>query len=200
VTFTLGNNVENLTLTGSANINPVGNGLANVLIGNSGVNIFAGVDGDDTEYGGDGADTLQGGLGNDTLYGEAGNDIMKGGDGNDYFNGGDGADTMNGLAGDDRFDFDLATAFSAVDTITDFNISTQEDILDFRDLLEEYDPLTETLADFVQIADSGSDSTVSVDRDGTGSTYSMVQIATLQGITGLTDEAALVTSGNLLAA
>ena len=39
-----------------------------------------------------------------------------------------------------------------------------------------------------------------IDRDGTGGTYTMTQVATLQGITGLTDEAALVTSGNLLAA
>jgi len=32
-----------------------------------------------------------------------------------------------------------------------------------------------------------------VDRDGTGSTSSFTQIATLQGVTGLTDEAALET-------
>ena len=36
-----------------------------------------------------------------------------------------------------------------------------------------------------------------VDRNGTGGTYSMEQIALLEGITGLTDESALITSGNL---
>ncbi len=36
VTYTLPNNVENLTLTGTGNINGTGNELANVLIGNSG--------------------------------------------------------------------------------------------------------------------------------------------------------------------
>ncbi|HSH93207.1 MAG TPA: cadherin domain-containing protein, partial [Roseimicrobium sp.] len=44
----------------------------------------------------------------------------------------------------------------------------------------------------------GSNSTLSVDRDGTGSTYGFVQIATINGVTGLTDEAALVASGNLV--
>ena len=42
VSYTLGNNVENLTLTGSANINATGNSLANVLTGNSGANVLTG--------------------------------------------------------------------------------------------------------------------------------------------------------------
>ena len=38
VNYTLGANVENITLTGSGAINATGNSLANVLTGNSGVN------------------------------------------------------------------------------------------------------------------------------------------------------------------
>jgi Ca2+-binding RTX toxin-like protein len=57
IAYTLGNNVENLTLTGSAAINGTGNALNNVVTGNSG---------DNTLDGGTGADSLVGGLGNDT--------------------------------------------------------------------------------------------------------------------------------------
>ncbi|QLE58891.1 S-layer family protein [Nostoc sp. TCL26-01] len=47
-TTTLPNNVENLTLTGTSNINGTGNSGNNVLRGNSGNNILAGGNGDDT--------------------------------------------------------------------------------------------------------------------------------------------------------
>ena len=40
VSYTLGANVENLTLTGSADINGTGNTLANVITGNSGTNML----------------------------------------------------------------------------------------------------------------------------------------------------------------
>ena len=40
ISYTLGANVENLTLTGSANLNGNGNSLANVIVGNSGNGTF----------------------------------------------------------------------------------------------------------------------------------------------------------------
>jgi len=58
VTLTLGNNVENLTLTGTTAINGTGNTLNNVLRGNSGANVLAGAAGDDTYDGAAGNDTF----------------------------------------------------------------------------------------------------------------------------------------------
>ncbi|MBB3983438.1 Ca2+-binding RTX toxin-like protein [Sphingobium fontiphilum] len=75
VSFTLGANVENLTLTGTANINGTGNTLSNVITGNSGNNVLTGGVAADTVYGGNGNDTLNGGANGDQLYGGAGNDI-----------------------------------------------------------------------------------------------------------------------------
>jgi trimeric autotransporter adhesin len=70
ITHTLGDNLENLTLTGTSGIGGTGNSLANVLTGNSGANSL---------YGGDGNDTLNGGDGNDLLDGGSGVDRMVGG-------------------------------------------------------------------------------------------------------------------------
>jgi Ca2+-binding RTX toxin-like protein len=72
VTQTLAANVENLTLTGTGNVNGTGNALDNVLIGSQqlpgagGQNVLTGGDGNDTLNGRTGLDTLIGGLGNDT--------------------------------------------------------------------------------------------------------------------------------------
>ncbi|MNO79186.1 Bifunctional hemolysin/adenylate cyclase precursor [compost metagenome] len=101
ISYTLGNNVERLTLTGSANINGTGNALANTLIGNAGNNLLDGGAGNDLIQGGDGNDTLQGGAGNDGLNGDAGNDLLDGGAGNDSMAGGSGDDIyIVGQSGD----------------------------------------------------------------------------------------------------
>ncbi|WJN59215.1 M10 family metallopeptidase [Pseudomonas sp. SO81] len=57
LSWTLGAELENLTLTGTANLDGIGNALRNRLTGNDGNNILDG---------GAGADTLSGGKGNDT--------------------------------------------------------------------------------------------------------------------------------------
>jgi Ca2+-binding RTX toxin-like protein len=82
-TYTLGLNLENLTLTGSTSINGTGNGLANILTGNAGKNILKGNAGNDTLDGGAGIDTLQGGQGNDTLIYDADDNNIDGGAGTD---------------------------------------------------------------------------------------------------------------------
>ncbi|WP_428422561.1 calcium-binding protein [Methylibium sp.] len=66
ITWTLGNDFENLALTGTGVINGTGNTLGNVLTGNSANNTLTGNAGNDTLDGGAGTDTLAGGTGNDS--------------------------------------------------------------------------------------------------------------------------------------
>ncbi|MCU0089894.1 M10 family metallopeptidase C-terminal domain-containing protein [Pseudomonas koreensis] len=67
INYTLGANVENLQLTGSANLLGYGNALNNVLTGNDGNNVLNGGAGNDTLIGGRGVDMLTGGTGADTF-------------------------------------------------------------------------------------------------------------------------------------
>jgi len=140
LTYTLGANIENLTLTGLSAINGTGNALSNVLIGNSGANVLAGGAGNDTyvvgtgdtvtESSGQGTDTVQSAvtytLGTNieklTLTGTAAingtgntlNNTLVGNSGVNVLNGGTGADAMSGGAGDDTYIRD-----NAGDTVTE---------------------------------------------------------------------------------
>jgi Ca2+-binding RTX toxin-like protein len=67
ISYTLGNDVENLTLTSSATTG-TGNGLDNVIVGNSSSNTLTGNGGNDTLDGGGGSDSLTGGAGNDSYF------------------------------------------------------------------------------------------------------------------------------------
>ena len=135
VAFTLGasSHVENLVLTGRADINGTGNNLANIITGNSGINVLTGYNGNDVYYVQNTGDTVveakDGGtdeifssvtftLGASsyverlTLVGTAningtGNNIantITGNAGNNTLNGGKGDDALNGGAGDDILD------------------------------------------------------------------------------------------------
>jgi Ca2+-binding RTX toxin-like protein len=107
VTWTLGANLDYLTLIGTAAINGTGNSLKNTLIGNSGANVLTGGAGNDTyrvstgdtvvEQANEGIGTAAiNGTGNslrNTLIGNSGANVLTGGGGNDTLAGGLGNDT-----------------------------------------------------------------------------------------------------------
>lgn len=82
VSYTIGAFIERLSMTGTANIDGVGNSLANTIIGNSGNN------------------KITGGGGNDSLRGEAGDDTY-------IFGPNFGRDTITEVSGNDTIQFGL---------------------------------------------------------------------------------------------
>lgn len=73
---TLAAEVENLVLTGAADVNGTGNGIANAITGNAGANALFGLQGNDTLDGSAGADTLYGGKNNDTYIVDDAGDLV----------------------------------------------------------------------------------------------------------------------------
>jgi Ca2+-binding RTX toxin-like protein len=106
--WTLGANIENLTLTGTEASSGTGNALANVLRGNAQANLLSALSGNDTLYGGVGADTLLGGAGDDSYIGGLGADTLNDTSTitNDVYVWGrdQGADTLSDAGGIDRLD------------------------------------------------------------------------------------------------
>ncbi|MDQ3479188.1 MAG: calcium-binding protein, partial [Pseudomonadota bacterium] len=103
VDFTLGDNVDRLTLTGSA-ITGTGNALNNIISGNDAGNV---------------------------LFGDGGNDRLSGGNGDDGLYGGTGNDRLTGGAGVDGFVFNTALDQNTnVDRITDFSVAEETISLD----------------------------------------------------------------------
>jgi Ca2+-binding RTX toxin-like protein len=76
INYTLGVNVENLTLIGTGSVSGIGNALNNTLVGNEANNVLSGDAGDDLLNGGAGADTMKGGSGNDTYLVDSAADVV----------------------------------------------------------------------------------------------------------------------------
>lgn len=136
---------------------------------------------------------------NDTLTGSSVANTINGAAGNDLIVGGLGADILTGGLGADTFQF-LSTGLDAnFDRITDFG-TAQADKIDVKNILLGFDAVTSAITNFIEFTTSGTNTIVKVDRDGAGTTYGWQQVAQLDNVTGLTDEAALRASGNLIVA
>jgi Ca2+-binding RTX toxin-like protein len=117
--YTLGANLENLVLTGTANLNGTGNSLNNVITGNAGNNVLNGAAGIDTvsyanataavtvnlatttaQATGFGSDTL---LNFENVTGSRFNDRLTGNGLANRLDGGLGNDTLTGAAGNDTY-------------------------------------------------------------------------------------------------
>jgi len=180
VGFTLGSNLENLTLLdvatiGTNTVDGTGNSLNNVMTARSGNNVLSGL------------------AGNDTLDGGAGNDLLIGGDGADQLKANEGADTLAGGSGSDRFIFNGAS-LSGTDVITDFTSAPGGDVLDVSDVLTGFNPASSNINDFLKAVENNGSTTIQVDANGGGNSF--VDMAVLQGVN--TDVMGLLSNGSLI--
>nr|WP_162094579.1 VCBS domain-containing protein [Pseudomonas chlororaphis] len=112
-----------------------------------------------------------------TLVGSMLADTLSGGDGNDIIVGRGGEDSLSGGAGADMFAY--LNANEGGDHILDYNFA-EGDTLDLSTLLNaNFVSGTSQVADFVQLAQSGSDITVQVDPDGANNGKHFVDVAVL---------------------
>jgi Ca2+-binding RTX toxin-like protein len=179
VSHTIGDGVDDLTLTGKANINGTGNALSNAIEGNSGANILSGL------------------AGFDDLSGGAGNDSLIGGDDGDNLRGGAGFDTLDGGLGSDTYRFDKSS--SGKDTILNFELGPTGDVLDLSDLLVNFAEGVSNPNDFVRIVFAGGNMVLQVDANGLAGGSAFTDLAVLASYPNATvDE--LVAGGNILLA
>ena len=85
----------------------------------------------------DGEDPYGGELVVETLAGTSGDDNLVGGTGNDVIIGGLGNDILTGGDGDDIFLWNAADMDGGTDTVTDFDATTENDVLDLSDILSD---------------------------------------------------------------
>jgi Ca2+-binding RTX toxin-like protein len=124
----LAGNVENLTLTGSSDLQGTGNALANVITGNGGHNLLRGDAGHDSLAGGDGNDTLDGGTGNDTLEGGTGADRMVGRVGDDLYFVDDALDVIVEFGGEGVDTVRASVTYALADTLEHLTLTGSANI------------------------------------------------------------------------
>lgn len=116
----------------------------------------------------------------------------------DTLYGGDGLDIMYGGAGRDVFVFESASAFNDVDVINAFDVG-ENDAIDISDLLTGYVDGVSDINDFVQLTESGGNTLVGIDANGTTGGVSFTDIASITDFTGAS-AGALLNNESIIAA
>ena len=110
-------------------------------------------------------------------------------------NGGTGNDQLYGSDGMDVFYFDNTTS---QDTIYNFN-AIGRDSIDISDIISYNRTAAHNIDDFVRLTESGGNTILAVDANGASGGSNFVNIATINGVTGLNlDEA--ITANNIIVA
>jgi Ca2+-binding RTX toxin-like protein len=156
-----GSDADGDTFSGSFDVTITsGDGLA------SSGEIFSGTSGGNHLIGGDGSDNL---------FGYGGDDVLQGGSGDDFLIGGPGSDT---------FKYGLADLDGSIDHITDFQVGSGGDAIEFNGVLQGYTPGSD-LDGFVKVEVTGvSTATVSVDANGGGDSFTQIATVTYAGDLG----------------
>jgi Ca2+-binding RTX toxin-like protein len=168
-----------------------GLGGDDTLKGNAGNDVLDGGSGYDTLQGGEGEDTASytnsvagvninlatasasgGDAQGDTLIsienllGSSHDDVFVGDAGDNKMDGGLGNDRLTGGAGSDVYVFATldGTGASYTDTITDFHLGESGDVIDISELLDY--TAGDTLSDYINVLDDGTDVTLTIDHDG----------------------------------
>jgi hypothetical protein len=129
-----------------------------------------------------------------TITGTAGDDALVGSPLGDVITGGAGDDVLYGMGGADRYDYNASS--DGHDLIVGFDPASGGDVLDIRDLLQST-PSESNIGDFVRLEESGGNTTVWVDADGSAAAADFAALATLQGVTELLLND-LLANGNLV--
>lgn len=119
---------------------------------------------------------------------------MYGNGGQDIFFGASGTDVMHSGGNADTFMFENGVAYEGIDTLNNFSTSQGDKII-ISDLLDNYDPLTQAIGDFVKITYVSSQYKLAVDSDGGNNSF--VTVANINSSSSLNLQD-MISNGSLI--
>ncbi len=129
------------------------------------------------------------------LHGLGGNDVLTGGSGHDKIYGGQGDDTLTGNGGMDTYIYRYTTEGN--DTINDFELGINGDVLDISGLLDTQDPTN--FVGFVGFSVDAQANKTTFEIDANGDLSGIDVTIVLEGVQ-ITDIDTMIAQGNLVVA